>query len=572
VDTAIAPIALIPVVVRHTLARMRLTSLLLIGILLLTLEARADIAAANSPYKVREYGARGDGTMLDTAFAQKAIDACAAGGGGTVYFGPGTYLSGSLRLKSGVYLYLDAGATLKGSTQVSDYDKVEALGFKNDADSETSFFHFSLIWAEDAERIGVIGEGTIDSNFTKRHGPKTIAFKRCRFVDIKGLRLLNAPNYNISLLGTDYVNIDGVTILNGFADGIDPDACHNVRISNCHIESRDDAIVPKTSFSLGERRACENITVVNCFLASRANCFKLGTESGGDFKHITVANCVMRNFAGDSPGADHATSGISLESVDGANVEDVLISNISMYNACSPIFIRLGRRCRDNAPSAGSLKNVSISHVVALNASWTSSITGVPGYYPDGITLSDIRLVYAAAAVPAAGTNAPVPEQEKAYPTANMFGPLPAYGFYLRHVKNVVLADVQLECAEHFVRVPLTSKKRNNNPYWQAADPPVRSRAADDPGTALVADDVEGLDIDALHARASKKGEPVLQFTNVRDAFLRSCSAPADTGVYLDLRGEQTTGIELRGNLLQNAKTPLRRAPEVSRKAVRSSS
>src|SRR5207247_10058288 len=113
-------------------------------------------------------------------------------------------------------------------------------------------------WAAEAAPIGSIGQRTVVANFTKRHGPKTIALKRCRFVDIKGLRLLNAPNYNISLLGTDYVNIDGVTILNGFADGIDPDACQNVRISNCHIESRDDAIVPKTSFSLGQLRSCEN--------------------------------------------------------------------------------------------------------------------------------------------------------------------------------------------------------------------------------------------------------------------------------------------------------------------------
>jgi hypothetical protein len=136
-----------------------------------------------------------------------------------------------LRLKSGVYLFQDAGATLKDSPKDSDYDKCEQLGFKNDADSETSFFHFSLTWAEDAERIGVIGEGTTDSNYMKRHGPKTVvAFKRCRFVDSKGVCLLNAPNHNISLLGTDYVNIDGVTILNGFADGIDPDGCRNVRI------------------------------------------------------------------------------------------------------------------------------------------------------------------------------------------------------------------------------------------------------------------------------------------------------------------------------------------------------
>ena len=564
-----AAIALIPEPAGNSLPAMNPTVLLLSGTLLFAMDSLAQPAAAGSPYRARDFGALGDGTVLDTAAVQKTIDACAAGGGGTVYLGPGVYLCGGLRLKTGVYLYLDAGCTLKGSPKNSDYEKCEALGFKNDADSETSFFHFSLIWAEDAERLGVVGEGTIDSNYVKRHGPKTIAFKRCRFVDIKGVRLLNAPNYNISLLGTDFVNIDGVTILNGFADGIDPDACRNVRISNCHIESRDDAIVPKTSFSLGERRSCENITVANCFLASRANCFKLGTESGGDFKHITVANCVMSNFAGEIPGANHATSGISLESVDGANVEDVLISNVSMNNACCPIFIRLGGRCRDRASSPGSLRNVSISHVVALNASWTSSITGIPGYCPDGITLSDLRLVYASAPLPGANKDAPVPEQEKQYPTANMFGPLPAYGLYVRHVKNLTLSNIELQCADQFARVPLTGRKRNDYPYWQAPDTASNPSATKDPGTALIADDVIGFDIDGLQACANTQGNPVLQFINVRHAFLRGSRAPAATGVYLDVRGSQTSGVDLIGNQLRDAKTLVHCAAEVGRKTVR---
>ena len=547
------------------------TLLLLIWALLLTMDARADVAAAILTYKVRDFGAQGDGKAVDTSAAQKAIDGCAAGGGGTVYFGPGIYLCGSLRLKSGVYLYLDAGATLKGSSKDSDYDKCEELGFKNDADSETSFFHFSLIWAEDAERIGVIGEGTIDSNYVKRHGPKTIAFKRCRFVEIKGVRLLNAPNYNISLLGTDDVNIDDVTILNGFADGIDPDACRNVRISNCHIESRDDALVLKTSFSLGVRRSCENITVANCFLASGANCFAIGTETGGDFKHITMGNCVMTSFAYGQPGGTHATSGISLRSVDGGNIEGVLISNVSMHNACCPIFIRLGSRCRDHAPAAGSLRNISISDVVALNASWTSSITGIPGHYPEGITLSNIRLVYTSGGPLGQKPGEPVPEQEKEYPTANMFGALPAYGLYCRHIKDLVLSNVRLQCAEHFVRLVSFKLRRNGYPYWQTPDGDPDTALLGDPGTALVADDVIGLDIDALHTRASSKSVPVLQFINVRDAFLRSSRAPANTGVYLDLRGSQTIDIKLKGNQLQNAKTPIHRVAEVSRKAVRCS-
>ena len=210
-----------------------------------------------------------------------------------------------------------------------------------------------------------------------------------------------------------------------------------------------------------------------------------------------------------------------------------------------------------------------ISGVVALNASGTSSITGIPGYYPEGITLSDIRLVYTSAGLPATNKDATVPEQEKQYPSANMFGALPAYGLYCRHVKNLVLANVQLQCDDNFVRVPLTNRRRNGQPAWQTPATPDPSLLRD-PGIALVADDVIGLSINSLQARASTKGEPVFQFTNVRDAFIHSCRAPEKAPVFLELRGAQTANIELIGDSLANAKTAIRRAPEVSRKAVRS--
>ena len=547
---------------------MRRTIVLLLGVFLTGFGLFADVFVPGS-HEVRDFGAQGDGVAKDTAAVQKAIDACAAGGGGTVYFGPGTYLCGSLHLKTGVYFYLDAGATLKGSTNNGDYDQPEKLDFRNAADDETSFFHYALIWAEDAERIGVIGEGTIDSNYDKRHGPKTIALKRCKFVDIKGVHLLNAPNYNISLLGTDYVNIDGVTVLNGYADGIDPDACRNVRIANCHIESRDDALVLKTSFSLGERRSCENVTIANCFLASRANCFALGTETGGDFKSITLSNCIMTNFTGDIPGGNHATSGISLRSVDGANIDGIAISNVVMQNVCCPVFIRLGGRLRDLAPSPGSIRNVIISNLVALNASWTSSITGIPGYCPEGITLSNVQLEYTSGG-PIAARRSPVPEHERKYPTANMFGALPAYGLYCRHAKDLVLSNVRLQCADRFVRLPLSDKKRNDNPYWQTPEALPDDFKGDDAGTALVSEDVNGLDIEALQARASPKGEPVLQFIDVRSAFIHGSRAPENTDVYLDVHGKQTDRITMTGNALQKVRKGVRRSSEVRKGAVRS--
>ena len=312
-------------------------------------------------FNVKEFGAIGDGKYMDTQAIQATIDSCHRANGGTVYFPSGIYLSGSIHLKSNVALYLDHGATLMASLDDADFDPYEELGFENDADHETSYFHFALIWGEDVERIAISGTGTIDGNRSKRGGPKPIALKRCKNVTIKDITILNAPNYAISMLGTDYVSIDGVSILNGYCDGIDPDACRHVRISNCYIDCYDDAIVPKTSFSLGYHRSTEYLTVTNCQLATNCNAFKLGTESGGDFKYITVSNCVMFNRAIGRP----PTSGISLETVDGANIDGITINNISMNNVRVPIFLRLGNRGRDMDKAVpGTLQNVIISNVM----------------------------------------------------------------------------------------------------------------------------------------------------------------------------------------------------------------
>ena len=499
---------------------------------------------------VRAFGATGNGSALDTTAVNSAIETCAKAGGGTVYFAAGTYLCGSLHLRSGVTLWIDAGATIKASPNNADFDPIETLGFKNDADDETSFFHHALIWGEDVERIAIVGQGTIDGNRTKRHGPKNIALKRCKFVTIRDVRLLNCPNYNISMLGTDNVNIDGVTILNGYADGIDPDACHNVRISNCHIETTDDAIVPKASFSLGERRGCENIAVENCFLASVCYCFKLGTESGGDFKWIAVTNCVMTGLAGRGP----ASGGIALESADGANIDGVTVSNITMYNVQSPIFLRLENRGRDMAvPTPGSLKNVIISSVAAQDAGLTCSVVGIPGHRIEGVTLSDIRVMFrGGTALRPAGEA--VPENIDGYPDADMFGALPAYGLYCRHVSGLTLSNVQLLAKPGFWRLQVTDVTNvdDRNLDW-STDPPGGSHPGP-LGPALVCDDVSALTIDGLQAGASDDGSPVIRLENVRGAVIRGSTAPEGTNTYLEAAGAETRDVFLAANDLSRAK------------------
>jgi len=491
---------------------------------------------------VREQGAKGDGQKKDTAAVQKAIDAVSRAGGGTVAFPAGTYLCGSIHLRSRVTLSLESGATIKGSPDKEDYDAYEKLDFKNDADMETTYFHFALIWGEDVEDVVIAGPGVIDSSRVHRHGPKTIALKKCRFVTIRDVRLVNAPNYNISLLGTDFVNIDGVTILNGFADGIDPDACRNVRIANCHIQARDDAIVPKASFALGERRACENITVTNCYLETECNAFKLGTESGGGFKRIAVSNCVMPGIRGGDP----ARGGIALESVDGSNIDGVAVSNISMIDVRSPIFVRLGNRGRDmDTPIPGTLRNVVIDGIVATGASDICSVTGIPGHPVVGVTLSNIRITWRGGG-PFRNPDDPIPEFIDKYPNPNMFEAMPAYAFFCRHVEGLRMSNLDLSYEDSFWRIVAEGEKAHAD--WMA-DGRAKPSKPGQPGYAMVFDDIARVDLDGLRARTAVEGPGTIRMTDVRDALIRGCVAP-DIVHFLEVLGRRSAGIHLAANVL----------------------
>lgn len=496
--------------------------------------AQPDLGAS---FNVRDYGAAGDGAAMDTAALQRAVDACAESGGGTVLVPPGRYRCGTLHLRGGVMLWLDHGATLLGSVSDRHYEPFEELPFPNDADPETSYFRHAMIFGEGLEHIAIGGTGAIDMNRSRRGGPKAIALRRCRFVDIRGVRILNAPNYAISLLGTDGVNIDGVSILNGFADGIDPDSCRDVRISNCRVVTVDDAIVPKASFSLGERRACERITVTNCVLSTVCNGFKLGTESGGGFRRIAVSNCVITGHPDNRP----TLSGIAIESVDGGPLEDVVVSNITMVDVRAPIFIRLGNRGRDmDTPVAGTLRHVSISNVTATRASLACSITGIPGHAVEGVTLSNIRIDFAGGnpRLPEGGA---VPELEAQYPEAPMFGPMPAYGLYIRHARDIVLRDVHFTCRDDFWRLTTDIYR---DIAWPAEDGMPSHAEPAEAGHALVCDGVRGLRIGGFTARGSRDGAALLHFTDVRDA--RVCAAVAGENVpLLDKEGENNAGIRM---------------------------
>lgn len=468
---------------------------------------------------VKDFGARGDGVTKDTAAVQQALDAAEKQGGGTVLVPAGKYLCGTIHLRSHVTLHLDNGSVILGSPDNSDYDPYETLPFKSVSDNETTYFHYGLVVAENVHNIAITGQGTVDGNRSQRRGPKTVSIKNCRYVTLRGITVQNSPNYSISFWGTDYIDIDGVTVLNGYADGIDPDASRYVRISNCYIDCVDDAICPKASPSMGmdQRRNVEHLVVTNCVTRTNCSNFKFGTESSWDLRDVTLSNITMMpRDKGRRP-----LSGISLEAVDGANINGVAVSNISMAGIETPIFVRLGNRGRGmDPPTPGSVENLSFNNLIARGASMTSSVTGIPGYLPKRVSFSNIMITMEGGNQDPKGLD--VPEHIAKYPEGTMFGVLPAFGFYSRHAEGISLSNVQLR--------------------WDKED--LRP--------AIIIDAVKDLSIDGFRSDTVVGASPVIWLNNVVDALVRgSRTAPAKT--FLRVSGADSKGITVMGNDLTRA-------------------
>lgn len=436
----------------------------------------AQVGTSSPVYNVRTFGATGDGIHLDTDAVNKAIQAASDNGGGTVWFPAGKYLCFSIHLKSNISLYIDQGAILIAANpaeQAGAYDSPEpniwgdSLKYQ---DFGHSHWHNSLIWGEDLENISILGGGLIHGKGLTRHGRrapgpgnKALALKNCRNVIIRDVSFLMGGHFCILATAVDNLTIDNLKI-DSNRDGINIDCCKNVRISNCSVNTpNDDAIVLKSTFALGYTRVTENLTITNCqvtgydpgsfldgsFTKTQENApdrggvtgrIKLGTESNGGFKNITISNCVF----------DHCR-GLALETVDGAVLEDITISNLSMRDIVnSPIFIRLGARMRgpeDLPPSI--LRRVTISNVVVYssNPRYASLIMGIPGHNIEDIKLNNIQILVKGGA-PVEQAEIEVPENVDGYPDPRMFGEIPAYGFFIRHVKGIELNNVQVQLEE----------------------------------------------------------------------------------------------------------------------------
>ncbi|MBE2213747.1 MAG: right-handed parallel beta-helix repeat-containing protein [Opitutaceae bacterium] len=472
---------------------------------------------AASPWSVRDFGATGDGRTLDTAAVNAAITAAAAAGGGTVEFPAGEYLCHSIRLKSHITLHLGAGATLIAADppkpgEPGGYDLAEPNPWNQYQDFGHSHWHNSLIWGEDLDGVSILGPGRIYGRGLSRGngrvsrpvgapppppvdglpadvlaadgafefpprpdlvpGPfnypnardtlpdgtanKAIALKNCRNVILRDFSVLHGGHFAILATGVDNLTIDNL-LIDTNRDGIDIDACSNVRVSNTSVNSPwDDGICLKASHALGYARACENITIVNCFVSgfdegtlldgTRRRTWvtrggphgriKLGTEAGGGFRNITIANCVFEHCRG-----------LALEQVDGGVLEDIAITNITMREVQNaPLFIRLGARLRrPDTTEPGPVRRILVSNLVAQDVAPEHGIliAGLAGHRIEDVVLENIMLQFRGGGT-AAQAAREVPEMAKAYPDPYEFGTLPSWGLFARHVANLQVRGLQL--------------------------------------------------------------------------------------------------------------------------------
>lgn len=409
---------------------------------------------------ITDFGAQSNEVKVQTSTIQAALNACANAGGGSVIVPPGHYVTGTLKLPSHVSLHVEKGACLMGSSDRNDYPEVEG-GF---TDAVGQKRNRCLIYSQGATQVGLSGEGVIDGrgsafDYEEDGRPFMIRFIDCHDVRVVNLTLRNSPGWVSHYLGCENILIQGVTIhshTNGNNDGIDIDSCQRVRIAQCDLDTGDDAICLKSTRST----PCANVVVTGCIIRSVWGALKIGTESAGDFRNIIFSDIVIRDTHG---------GGLKIISMDGSRLENVMVSNIIMDNVSGPIFIRLGARLRSYHPDqekreVGVLKNVTLKNITGtvweegyllygkLKRKAGIIITGVPGHPIENLHLEGIRFRFPGGGTLEDAARQDVPELETEYPEFPTFHPIPAWGFYLRHIKGLKLRDVELSLRDQDAR------------------------------------------------------------------------------------------------------------------------
>jgi len=488
-------------------------------------------------FNVKDFGATGIKDDLAQEAVQRAVDACAAAGGGTVYIPPGDYTSGTIHLRSHVRLFVEAGATVHSLHDKSRFDQ--------DA----------LIYGEDLVDVTIEGRGVFDGggaydrrlkgdheddfirpnqlemealglplmrSFPKpdRTG-KMVLLLRCADVRIAGVSFVDSPSWTIHPVQCDRLVIDGVYIRTSlqdgvWADGIDPDGCSDVRIANCTIETGDDALVFYSMDWFGPARPCENITVTNCRLSSASSAVKFCDGNIAGIRNVTIDNCVITK----------SNRGIAFMTFDGGAVENVVLSNLTIetvrhewfwWGDGEPFHFNIRKRSEVHANwppekdrPAGAVRDVKIQNVIARGHG-SSVCSGHPDSWLDGVSFENVKLTVA---------HDPGAAYDKA-----------VHGLVFKQARNLRLKDVEI--------------------VWEGP-------ASEKWRSALALDEVQDVVLDGITAAQSPAAEsaPAVLMNQVDTAVVRNCRAAPGTGTFLLLTGEGTKDVLLERNDLRRALLP----------------
>ena len=477
-------------------------------------------------YNIKDYGAVGDSTTLNTQAIQKAIDQAADAGGGTVFCGPGDYVTGTIRLRDNVTVYLENGCTVWGSKDLDDYNTE----------------HKHLFYAEDAKNIVLCGQGVINGNgpsFWDKGRlarwlrgeiplPRTadmIRFDRCENIILEDVDVCYGAFWNIGFGKCHRVTIRALTVRSGVyeddgpnTDGINLWNCTRVQISDCDIITGDDCIVV-----LGESR---DVTIANCKLQTSETALMISGVRNLSFSNSTI----------------HDTGcGVGFRVWNDIVVDGVTINNIVMdvsdrfkgggtaiYMWSFPIYVETAVPKDTKLPPPGTINNVSISNVIA-SANGLVNINGAENGYIKGLTLDNVRFFMYGGKTSSLGKNPPYP-----YPIYGFHGG--PYSLFFRHVDDLILRNIKLD--------------------WNTPEKA-------DWGSALRCWKVNELTIDGFSGRQSAGSKaPAIGLKDVANAFIRNCRAPKGTGTFLKL-GKGTQQVTIMGNDLGQAQEAYSLAPDV---------
>ena len=384
---------------------------------------------------ILECGAVGDGVTLCTDAINETITKVNEAGGGYAIIPPGKYLSGTIYLKSNVYLEFEPGAVLL-------------------AVLDREAFKTSLIYGSELENVGIIGHGLIDEQRTGSTSPKehgshdTVVIRKSENVVIKDITLIHVGGFTIYSCNNTNVTIDNVTIdswgcCNG--DGIDFMGSKNVTISNCKVKAGDDAIGLKSGSS---DEPCENFTITNCVLSSQWAGIRIGPESCGDMLNITVSNCVMND----------CSDGLKLQLCADRRFEDFTFSNINMNNVLRPMFITSNSypmgHCESVRPKPGPFKRILIENVIAhMNTrpepNWFENmivIQALPESPIEDLMISNMHVIGVGGGKADTGEGVEIPEllSMSSYPDL-LYPPYPSSCMYVKNVNRLRLSNCVFE-------------------------------------------------------------------------------------------------------------------------------